>query len=471
VTTTAFIGRKNFWLDEGYSFVAAHRHLSDVVRLVAHDRSNGGAMGVYYVALHFWLRVGRAEGVVRLLSVVPAVATVPVIGNVARRLYGPRAGVIASALTAVNVMVVQYAQEARAYSLLLFASALSVWLFVACVLRPRVSVATAWAITCVVGFYAHYYIALLVLAELATLLALPRARRPRMLMIAACGFVLAAAPLMIAVAAMAVGRSLPSAHGFSLSDPGRLLYHFSGSIPLTLVVVALLAVAGVSVWRTLRWSADQRWLEVFPWVLLVVPPLLVLVVSLVHPAWRERYLIICLPAFVLVLSRTLDVIPHTTVRNPALAMIGGLSLIALGLYYRQPVKGEADWRAASSFAVQHVGPGGALWFLPSTGYVPVDYYGWKRHAASLPVLQLESHPLRDSIHPRTVSTSTVQARALHRSRLCVLLLAPTKSDAPQWMSRQNRTVLSVLDGRFTPSSRRTFGALLTVECFMRRSVG
>ena len=28
------------------------------------------------------------------------------------------------------------------------------------------------------------------------------------------------------------------------------------------------------------------------WVLLVVPPLIVLVVSLVHPAWRERYLII-----------------------------------------------------------------------------------------------------------------------------------------------------------------------------------
>jgi mannosyltransferase len=425
-------------------------------------------MGIYYVVLHFWLHVGRTESVVRLLSVPAAVATVPVVGDVARRLYGPRAGVIAGALTAVNVMVVQYAQEARAYSFLLFASALSVWFFVACVSRPRTTTAVAWMLSCIVGFYAHYYIALLVLAELATLLALPRARRPRVLLIATGGFVLAAAPLLAAVAAMAAGGPLPSAYGFSFSDPGRLLYQFSGSIPLALVALGLLGFGARSVYRTVRSSTDDRWPGLFPWVLLVVPPLLVLIASLIHPAWRERYLIICLPAFVLVLARALDLIGRALVRNLALALVGGLTLAALGLYYGQPVKGAADWRAASSFVSQQSAHGGALWFLPSTGYVPFDYYDWKRHAPSPPALQMGPDPLRDSIHPRTVSTAVVRARALTRTQICVLLLAPTKSGAPQWIRLQNRKISFVLDHRFNASARRSFGPLLTVECFTRR---
>jgi mannosyltransferase len=468
VTTTLFIGRKNFWLDESYSFVAAHRSLSDIVRLVGHDRENGGAMGVYYLVLHFWLHVGRSESVVRLLSVPLAVATVPLVGVVARRLYGARAGVIAAALTAANVMVVQYAQEARAYSMLLFAAALSMWLFVDCVLRPRTLTAAGWMVTCAVGFYAHYYIALLVVAEMATLLALPRARRPRMLLIASAGFAVAVAPLLVALATMEAAGPLPSAYRASLSDPARLLYHFSGSIPLALIEAGLLAFAAVQVYRTLRSRTDDRWLAIFPWVLLVVPPLLMLAVSVFHPAWRERYLIICLPAFLLLVSHALDEIPRALVRNVALAVVGGLSLLALGLYYAPSVKGAADWRAAAAFVSPQSARGGALLFLPPTGYVPVAYYDWARHVSAPVVLQLTSEPLRDSIHPRTVPTATVRARAASQSRVCVLLLAPTKSAAARWTRLQNRTISVVLGGRFTTAARRTFGPLLTVQCFTRR---
>lgn len=48
-TTLLFLGRKSFWLDESYSFIAAHRDLGDLIRLMVHDESN---MSPYYLLLH-----------------------------------------------------------------------------------------------------------------------------------------------------------------------------------------------------------------------------------------------------------------------------------------------------------------------------------------------------------------------------------------------------------------------------------
>ena len=461
-TATAFIGRKNFWLDEGYSFVAAHRPLSSVAHVVVHDR---GAMGLYYLALHFWLAVGHSEGVIRLLSVPAAVATVPVVAELARRLAGRRVALVAGAFCAVNPMLVAYAQEARAYSLLLLLSALSALLFTACVNRPRVTTAVLWMVVSAAAFYAHSYIVLVVVAELVSLLLLPRGRRPRVLLPATVGFVVLIAPLVVAVAA--VRSRLPDAHRFSLLDPGRLIYAFSGSIPLAVLAVALLAVAAVQTYRTLSAASEGRWESAFPWVLLVLPPAMALAMSLVHPAWRERYLIVSLPAFLILVSRAVQSFTVSWLRPAAAVVLVALSGVALGGYYAGHVKAGADWRAASSYALRHAARGDALWFVPATGYVPFDYYVWKMRASTPQVLGLPPDPLRSSLHPRVEPQARVRSEAAAQHGVCAVLLAPNDSVARPWTAQRVRAARRVVGPRWSLASVSRFGSLLSVLCFTR----
>jgi mannosyltransferase len=142
-TTLLFLGRKSFWLDESYSFVAAHRELADLFRLVVHDESN---MSPYYLALHFWISLGRSEAWLRLLSVLPAIAAVPLFAVLVRSLAGRRAAVLAGFGLALNPMYVRYAQEARGYSLLVLSVVASSLIFVWAVHRPRPQLLIAWAV-------------------------------------------------------------------------------------------------------------------------------------------------------------------------------------------------------------------------------------------------------------------------------------------------------------------------------------
>src|SRR2546425_3307417 len=109
------LGAKSGWLDEAES--VAHARLG--VRSLLHVLDGGDPnMGLYYVLLHFWIRIfGESESAVRGLSVLFGVLAVPAIYLVGARLFGRAAGLVAALLLAVNAFFIQYAQEARSYSL------------------------------------------------------------------------------------------------------------------------------------------------------------------------------------------------------------------------------------------------------------------------------------------------------------------------------------------------------------------
>jgi hypothetical protein len=73
-------------------------------------------MALYYGLLRLWVRLGTDESTVRLLSVLPDLATVPVLYVLENR-FGTRVGLSSALLLAINGYNIQYAQEARSYSL------------------------------------------------------------------------------------------------------------------------------------------------------------------------------------------------------------------------------------------------------------------------------------------------------------------------------------------------------------------
>jgi len=81
---------------------------------------------LYYALAWLWTQAtGTAEFGLRSLSAAAGVATVPVAYLAGRELRNRRTGLIAAALVAVNPMLVWYSQEARAYSLLVLLTTLS----------------------------------------------------------------------------------------------------------------------------------------------------------------------------------------------------------------------------------------------------------------------------------------------------------------------------------------------------------
>jgi len=106
----------------------------------------------------------------------------------------------------------------------------------------------------------------------------------------------AAAVLLLPMTVLSVGQS-PQLGWITtpdLSTVASLLRGFAGSV-LLIPVVAVLAVLGCAAGSGLRRGVGLTVAVLtVPW--LVLPPVLLLAVSLVHPIYVERYVVFCLPA-------------------------------------------------------------------------------------------------------------------------------------------------------------------------------
>src|SRR5215203_4282577 len=97
-------------------------------RILATTGSNGSDPHPpgYYLFIHYWMQLaGDAEWALRFPSAVAGVLSVLVTFLLGRRLYSAREGLIAALLMTVLWAPIYYSQEARAYSFLLLAAALS----------------------------------------------------------------------------------------------------------------------------------------------------------------------------------------------------------------------------------------------------------------------------------------------------------------------------------------------------------
>ncbi len=125
LTVAAGIGlrfwtRSPLWLDEALTVDIARHPLSQLHALLRED----GAPPLYYVLLHFWMRVfGTSNLGVRSLSGVISVLTLPV-GWLLGRSYGRQGAWATLVLLAASPFAIYYGTEARMYSLVMLVSGL-----------------------------------------------------------------------------------------------------------------------------------------------------------------------------------------------------------------------------------------------------------------------------------------------------------------------------------------------------------
>ena len=164
---------KPLFEDEAVTGLVAARPLLEIVETVMWERGGGP---LHFVLSHLTLAVEPSAYALRWLSVLFALATLPLLFDLGRRLAGPAAGAAAAVVGATSSLLLIYGSFGRMYSLYAFASALALVLFVRAVElrtgRAAFSAAlAAWLLPAI-----HPYGAMLVVAEGIVALALWRGR-------------------------------------------------------------------------------------------------------------------------------------------------------------------------------------------------------------------------------------------------------------------------------------------------------
>jgi 4-amino-4-deoxy-L-arabinose transferase-like glycosyltransferase len=161
---------QSFWYDEAFTPVhVLHPSLLATLRSVVHTENTPP---LWYVIAWADSRVlGTGEIALRLPSAIAGIATVPVAWAIGRELTARRATAIAAAaFVAVNPLFVWYSQEARAYGLFVFTSALAMLCFLRALRSATPRRLTAFAVTASLALLSHYFAAFLVAPMIAMLL-------------------------------------------------------------------------------------------------------------------------------------------------------------------------------------------------------------------------------------------------------------------------------------------------------------
>jgi mannosyltransferase len=111
-----FVTVSELWLDEALTVNIADLPLRDIPDWLRHD----GAPPLYFFLLHLWDDVfGTSNFAVRSLSAIFSVATLVPMWFAGRRIAGPNGGWVAVLVLASSPFAIEYASEARMYSLVM----------------------------------------------------------------------------------------------------------------------------------------------------------------------------------------------------------------------------------------------------------------------------------------------------------------------------------------------------------------
>jgi hypothetical protein len=321
------VSGKPFHEDEAVAGLIAARPLGDLLHTVVLDR--GGAP-LHFLLAHTALAIDPTPEAVRWVSVLFALATVPLCYDLTRRVAGRSAGLVAVGLAATSQLLLIYGTFGRMYSLFAFASALAADLFVRALDQPTRRTAVAAAVSALLPLTVHPFGAFLFAAEAAVALWLWRGRSLR-----------AAAPVL-AVALLAVplllgdvrlsdryapeaGQTLDS--GTSVGGATlRALGGAAGGRGVALAVFVLLAAVGLSML-----ARHKPAIAALAAVTIIVPPLALAIASfagLTTDRLGPRHLIFMLPFWIALVAAGASRLGSLLPRTARLAVLAAVVVAA-----------------------------------------------------------------------------------------------------------------------------------------------
>jgi mannosyltransferase len=315
------IRRENsMWRDEAATWQVAHRTVPEIWHML--DRIDV-VHGLYYLFMHGVFAVfGDSLLALRLPSVLAMAGAATLITLLGSRLADEYTGLAAGLAFALIPAVQQYAQEGRPYALVAACVALACRLLVEAVDSPGAGHWVAYSMAVLAGALLNWF-SLLVLFAHAVTIALARPSRGTVLRwaVGSSAAVIGTLPLVMA----------------SKAQSGQVAW-----IPpinqSTLLGLLLTLLAGALCAWLARPRRDHRPpsgtrlpLTALALPLLVLPPLLLLAVSLAHPVYLSRYVLFSYLGLALLIGAALRALADRLRTPPRRQIVAVMALALLGL--------------------------------------------------------------------------------------------------------------------------------------------
>jgi hypothetical protein len=352
--------------DEAVAGLISARPLGDLLHTVVLDR--GGAP-LHFLLAHVALAIDTTPESLRWLSLVFALATVPLCYDLARRLAGRSAGLIAAALTATSQLLLVYGTFGRMYSLFAFASALAADLFVRALERPQRREVLAAAVAALLPLAVHPFGAFLFGAEAAVALWVWRGRSLRAAL-PVVGVAMFALPLLFAdlrlsdTYAPEAGQSLDSG-----TSAGAATFHALGGAAggrgVVLALFAALAATGA-----LALARSRPAIAAFAILTVAIPPTVLAIASAAEVAsdrLTPRHLIFMLPIWITLVAAGAT---HIGALIPAKARVASFAAIVAAAALAPsavseprtiPTGAERAVSAPAAWLATQLGPGDVMY--------------------------------------------------------------------------------------------------------------
>ncbi len=379
--------RSWLWIDEGLSVGISSHRLAEIPELLRQDASPP----LYYVILHGWMEVfGRSEVAVHALSLLFAMATVPVAFWAGRSLFGRRAGWMCALLASANPYLTRFGSEARMYTLMVLLALLAVAAFLHIFAFRRRGYIPVFVVSLALLLYTHNWALFLALglavSALPCVLVAADRRQVALDSMVAFGLVgLSYAPWVPTLLYQAGHTAAP----WSASPLLREVISAVGSaFGDERALVALLLTAGLALGAILLRPATHEWAPVAALIVtLAITATTVWVVTQFKPSWSERYFGIFLPPLLLLAGAGLSRDGRRGILALALILVFWTKPLATITGVRTTA--ELDDKANVKRVARQLRPllsRGDLVLSPQIEQVPVlDYYFRKEVRYATPV--------------------------------------------------------------------------------------
>ncbi|NEA62206.1 hypothetical protein G3I56_06320 [Streptomyces sp. SID12488] len=462
------LDRGGIWRDEAATFQVARRTVPQIWWLL---HQVDAVHGLYYLLMRPVLAVHPGEILLRLPSVLAAVATAGLVAALGARLVRPCVGLWAGLLYAINPMVGHYAQEGRSYALVAAGAAGATLLLVRAVGgRSWLPYGVVVAVTCLL----HEFAVLLLLAHAVTL---ALARVPRRVW---AGWLCAAVTVALALLPLALVSHAQSAQVGWLRPPGQdsvdqLVRQFAGPTDEVLAPCLILMYVGLR----RPWTKPPGRGLPLPAValpLLVVPPAILMTVSQWSPLYDARYVLYALAGAPLLAAAGADRIARAVSRLPrATVTAAGVLAVALVCAHQLPLlrqdrsmaqRGGDNLAVASELAARELRPGDPVLFLPAIGRRSALAYP-KGFRGTRDVALAESARTSGTLYG--VESDPAALRRQLAGLDHVWLVAESYALRPSWHpdGPAERTKLAVVEKEFEPR-RELVGSGVTLRLYERR---
>jgi mannosyltransferase len=408
-----------FWLDE---VTTVNRSSLPFWGMVTDSLANHHLPSYFAIAALFG-HYSMTEFALRLPSAFFGAASCGVLFLIGRTLGGWRAGLVAGLLLALSPLQVQYGQEARSYTFVILMMAIGFLGLVELARDPRgaslpwrapgarlapwviYTLGTVGALN--VLSTAFFWLISANLAAVAILMdrTIDRGRFLKRWLVAQAVVLLFSLPWFGAMDVFTGGQMtnatnwVPSTtiHSFLsvlgslyLMRVSRLInFHlFPSAIPgfgALIIILAILGLARLRSWRrdggsSAPGEARSRTLVLALGIVAIVPPLAILLISIVKPLWMPRYLLWSSVPFLVFVGLGINQLPRRWQTGAAVAMVV-LATFNLAPYYRAETKPR--WDLAATNLVKLMQPGDIV-LVPDGLPVYMMNFFLSRHGQVIP---------------------------------------------------------------------------------------